>query len=138
MATLPELFTRIVERKSGSDLLLGATGSAVFLGVLARVVGSDLMLALSLMTAAACFALLMVVWFVAVPKWVRTFVHKNAVLQGRMVELMDEGKASPKGMIENAKANEANWRQLDGLLGGGVPDPSTKSAERGTSEPAER
>jgi hypothetical protein len=132
MGTLLESFTRIVERRSGSDLLLGATGSAVFLGVLARVVGSDLMLALSLITAAACFALLMVVWFVAVPEWVSTFVHKNAVLQSRMVELMDEGKASPEGMIENAKANEANWRQLDRLLSGGVTDVGTKSAERGT------
>ncbi len=84
------------------------------------------MVALCLLTAAACVGLLVVVWFVAVPEEVRRLVHENAVLQARVVALIEEGRATEDDLAVYAKANEASWRELDGLLNGGITHPRTK------------
>jgi len=54
---------------------------------------------------------------VTVPVEARRIVHENAVLQGRLVELLDAGQVSEEALDANARANAENWARLDALMG---------------------
>ena len=132
MGKFLESLRGVIQRRSGSDILIGALGCALFLAFLAKVVGSNLMVALCLVTAAVSLALLVVVWFVAVPEEVRSLVHRTARLQASFVGDIEEGKVTQDALTENAKANEDAWRELDRLLSGRRTDAGTKRVSGGT------
>ena len=59
---------------------------------------------------------------------VKELVHDNAVLQLRMVELMNEGRATAEDVQANARINALGWWNFDRLLQGKPPTDAEKQA----------
>ena len=59
---------------------------------------------------------------------VKELVHDNAVLQLRMVELMNEGRATAEDIQANARINALGWWNFDRLLQGTPPTNDEKRA----------